>query len=95
MLAEKLDIDVLAVPTFLEEYGDISLSLAYYKAGLDKVIPKLEIFYDQMGKLQNSCQMKQDRGLMATCTFLRERLGDISSSITGRVESFDRHSKSM
>lgn len=95
LLAEKLEIDVLAVPTFLEEYGDIYLSLAYYKAGLDEIVPKLEIFYDQMGELQNSYQMKQDRGLMTTCTFLREQLGDISSSITGRFESFDRHSQSM
>ena len=94
-IAEKLEIDMMAVPTFLEEYGDIYLSLAYYKACLDEIVPKLEIFYDQMDELQNSYQMKQDRALMNTCTFLREQLGDISSSITGRFESFDRHSQSM
>ena len=94
-IAEKLEIEVMAVPTFLEEYGDIYLSLAYYKACLDAIVPKLEVFYDQMDELQNSYQMKQDKSLMNTCSYLRERLSDISSSITGRFESFDRHSQAM
>ena len=94
-IADKLEVEMMAVPTFIEEYGDIYLSLAYYKACLDAIVPKLEVFYDQMDQLQSSYQMKQDKGLMNTCSYLRERLSDISSSITGRFESFDQHSQAM
>lgn len=94
-MAERLDIEVFAVPAFLEEYADIFLSLAYYKSCLDDLIPKITRFLEAMRDLQDSFQMRSDPILMETCGTLSSRLNDITSSITGRFESFDRNSQSM
>jgi len=39
--------------------------------------------------------MRRDPILVHVCGFLRERLNDVTASLTGRFESFDRHSKDM
>lgn len=95
IMAEKLEIDMLAVPEFLEEYGDIFLSLAYYKQCLDELIPQITGFMQAMDDLEQSHQMRSDKGLMLTCEFLKDRLNDVTASLTGRFESFDKHSQAM
>lgn len=94
-LAKKLEIDIMDVPEFLEEYADIFLSLAYYKNCLDDLIPKIGRFIEIMDELEGNFHMRRDPILMHVCGFLRERLNDVTASLTGRFESFDRHSKDM
>ncbi len=95
MLAKKLEIDIMDVPEFLEEYADIFLSLAYYKNCLDDLIPKIGRFIEIMDELEGNFHMRRDPILMNVCGFLRERLNDVTASLTGRFESFDRNSKNM
>ena len=94
-LAKKLEIDIMVVPEFLEEYANIFLSLAYYKNGLDELIPKIGRFIEIMDELEGNFHMRRDPILMHVCGFLRERLNDVTASLTGRFESFDLHSKDM
>lgn len=94
-MSDKLEIDMGAVPEFLEEYGDIFLSLAFYRQCLDELIPQITAFIEVMDEFNESYQMKNDKSLMATCDFLRDRLNDITASITGRFESFEKHSEAM
>ena len=94
-LAKKLDIDIMDVPEFLEEYADIFLSLAYYKNVLDDLVPKISRFIEDIDDLEGNFHMRRDPILMNVCKFLRERLNDVTASLTGRFESFDRHSKDM
>ncbi len=94
-LAKKLDIDIMDVPAFLEEYADIFLSLAYYKNCLDDLVPKIGRFIEIMDELEGNYHMRRDPILMNVFGFLRERLNDVTASLTGRFESFDRHSKDM
>ena len=83
------------VPEFLEEYADIFLSLAYYKNVLDDLIPKIGRFLEIMHEVEENFYMRRDPILMIVCGFLRENLNDVTASLTGRFESFDRHSKDM
>lgn len=94
-LADSLDIDVEGVPLFLEEYGDIFLSLAYYRKCLDDLVPIIMEFIEAMHELKDNYQMRRDIALMKTCAFMEERLTDILASIAGRFESFETHSQSM
>ena len=94
-LAKKLEIEIMDVPEFLEEYADIFLSLAYYKNGLDDLIPKIGRFLKIMYEVEENFHMRRDPILMHVCGFLREKLNDVTASLTGRFESFDRHSKDM
>lgn len=94
-LAEKLDIKIMEVPSFLEEYAYIFLPLAYFKNTLDGLVPKILRFIEVMDELEGNYHMSHDTILMNVCGFLRERLNDVTASLAGRFESFDRHSKDM
>ena len=94
-LAEKLDIEIMEVPSFLEEYAYIFLSLAYFKNTLDGLVPKILRFIEVMDELEGNYHMSRDPILMNVCGFLRERRNDVTASLAGRFESFDRHSKDM
>jgi hypothetical protein len=95
MMATKLNINLADVPAFLEEYGDVFLSLAYFRDSLDQIVPMTIQFNDAMDELNQSYQMRSDRRLSKSVEFVREELQDITASITGRFESFDRNSQKM
>lgn len=95
MLAEKLQIDLMEVPRFLEDYGDTFLSLAYFKECLDDVVPKVMDFLENIDEMKNSFQLKNTHGFMAAVSYMEPRLNAIITSITGRFESFDQHTEHL
>lgn len=95
IMADKLKIELTDIPAFLEDYGDIFLSLAYFRECLDKLIPVITGFIDDIQEVQGNFQLRSDRNLMKTCTFMGERLSDITASVTGRFENFHQHSNQM
>ncbi|MFP6748303.1 MAG: hypothetical protein VCD66_11985 [Alphaproteobacteria bacterium] len=95
MIADKLGIDLMEVPLFLEEYGDVFLSLAYYKGALDEIIPRVTKFLDELDEINTNYQVRQMPRFEETCETLQMRFNDITASITGRFESFDRNSKTL
>ena len=95
MIADKLGINLEDVPNFLEEYGDVFLSLAYYKGALDEIIPRVTAFLDELTEINSNFQVRQMPRFAETCDMLQMRFNDITASITGRFESFDRNSKTL
>lgn len=51
MVASELKISLADVPKFLEDYGDVFMSLAYYKNCLDNLIPKVLTYNGAMEEL--------------------------------------------
>lgn len=94
-MAERLEVHPTEVPEFLEEYGDVFLSLAYYKDILDDLVPRLERFANDMHEILENHQVKQDTRIAGACEVLDSRLQDVAASITGRFESFERNSKTL
>ena len=94
-IAEKLQIELLDVPRFLEDYGDVFLSLAYFKEHLDDLVPRISAFLDGAQAMQSNFQLRNDPRFMSSCAFLEERLSAIITSITGRFESFNQHTAHM
>jgi hypothetical protein len=95
IMAEKLNIAIGDIPKFLEDYGDIFLSLAYFREVLDELIPQITELLEVMGEMKKSMQLAADRNLMKTCAYMEERLTDITTSITGRFENFHQNSSDM
>ncbi|MGF1611840.1 MAG: hypothetical protein ACFCUQ_20730 [Kiloniellales bacterium] len=93
ILAEKLQIELLDVPRFLEDYGDTFLSLAYFKECMDDVVPKVMDFLENIVDLRGNYQLKNTPGFISACNEIEPRLNSIITSITGRFESFDQHTK--
>ena len=92
---DKLQTDLVEVPRFLEDYGDTFLSLAYFKQCLDDIVPKVMEFLENLPILQKNYQLQNTHGFVSTCDAIDKKLNNVITSITGRFESFDRHSKDM
>ena len=95
MIADRLNIELIEVPRFLEEYGDVFLSLAYYKEHLDELVPQITAFIDTIGILRQTYQLRTDTRFQQSAHYLEERLNAIIASITGRFESFNQHTSHM
>jgi hypothetical protein len=90
MMAAKLEIGVEDVPKFLEDYGDIFLSLSYYRQCLDQIEPLVSGFIEWIEELRASWPAQRDANLSATCRSIHETMNATMLAITGRFESFDR-----
>ena len=94
-MADKLEITVDEVPNFLADYGDIFLSLSFFRQCLDRVTPTLTNFMQSMDTIRSNWQMRNDTRLIQTCLDVESRINELTAMITGRFESFDRSSKEM
>ena len=90
LMAKKLGIEIIEIPKFLEDYGDIFLSFSYYRQCLDGIAPSIDGFLEGMEEFKTNYQMRNDVNLMKTCDFMQSTINGLMSGITGRFENFDR-----
>jgi hypothetical protein len=95
LMAEKMSVRMEDVPTFLEDYGDIFLSFAYFKEELDKIVPSIKDLIIVLRELKSDQQWRQEKHFLSTCDNMEKSFTDIISSITKRFENFDQHSQSL
>ncbi|TWB42262.1 hypothetical protein [Nitrospirillum viridazoti] len=93
LLSQKLNIQLQDIPNFLEEYGDVFLSLAYFRSCLDGLVPEVQRFMAWVNEATKSEMITRDRLLMKMISDVMRMLTGITTSITGRFEAFDRRSK--
>jgi hypothetical protein len=94
-MADALGIEIMEVPAFLEDYGDIFLSLSYYKQCLDRLAPLLEVFINSMYEIRKNYQLRQDQNLLRNCEMIENTMNELTAAITGRFENFERSTKAM
>ena len=95
ILAQKLGIDMGEVPRFLEDYGDTFLSLSYFRHCMDKIEPIIDEFMHSVAELRTNYQLKTDRNLMQTATVVESTINELMAAISGRFETFDKHTEGM
>ena len=95
MMADQLEVGMDEVPLFLEDYGDIFMSLAYFREALDNLVPTITDFTDALVELRKNYQLSQDRNFVNSSKQIESDFNDITASITGRFESFERNSQGM
>jgi len=93
MMADRLKVELTEIPTFLEEYGDIFLSLAYFRRCIDEVVPEVQRFVEWMNAVRGSAEIARDKRVLNTIDQISGDVTEITASITGRFENFDRRSK--
>ena len=94
-MANSLNIDIMDVPRFLEDYGDTFLSLSFYRHCLDRLTPYFTACVDSLAPIRTHFQLKQNFNLMKNCDIIEEVINSMSASITGRLEVFERRSREM
>ncbi len=94
-MSETLMIDMQDVPRFLEDYGDVFLSLSYYRQCMDKIEPVLDEFLEALTELRGNYQFQQNNHLLETCKLIEATLNSLMAAISGRFETFDRYTGNM
>ena len=95
IMAAKLEIKPEQIPRFMEDYGDIFLSLSYYRSCLDNIEPIITEFIGSLDMLRGNYQLKTDKNLMNTIDMMEAVFNNLMVNITGRFETFDRSTKHM
>ena len=95
MMAEKLGIELADIPAFLEDYGDIFLSLSYYRQCLDRIEPVLREFIAAMSEIRANHQLQQDRNLMTSCDVLERTIKGLIADINAQFDSFNTETREM
>ena len=95
LLAERLGIEIQSIPSFIEDYGDTYLSLAYYQQCLDNILPSLSVFLKSARHLQKDDAVKRDMILSAACTLVEARLSIAARQIANTLESFRENTENM
>src|SRR3546814_400504 len=93
-IANMMGITISDIPDFLEKYGDIYLSLSYFRRCLDEIVPQFDHFAEWMEEIKSTI-LRDNRQLMDKCKFVNDGLNEVLSSVTGRFESFDRNSQTF
>ena len=94
-MADKLGVRLDQIPTFIEDYGDIFLSLSYYQQCFDAIMPKLEEFHRSMEDMKSSFQMKSKPLVIAEANRIQKILTALVAFVTRMFEDFKARSQDM
>ncbi len=94
-MAKTLNIDVMEVPRFLENYGDTFMSLSYFRHCLERLAPYFTAALEALTPIRKHFQLRQNPNLMRVCDHVEEVINSVTASITGRLELFERRTHQM
>jgi hypothetical protein len=95
LMADRLGIGVAEIPKFLEDYGDIFMSVSYYRHCLDALDPPTKSFFDSLQEIRGNRQLKQDPDLMQTCEAMQRSITGLMTRITGLFAHFEQSTTGM
>ncbi|MDX2223034.1 MAG: hypothetical protein SFV21_09815 [Rhodospirillaceae bacterium] len=95
VMAEKLDIAVEQIPKFLEDYGDIFLSLSYYQHCLDQLKPMLDGFVVGMNDMRSYQKVKSNPRLMTELERLEKTIAGLVTFLKRMFQDFAVRSRDM
>ncbi len=95
LIADKIQIDLAQVPLFLEDYGDIYLSIAYYRNILDQLDPKVENFVAAVEEIATHQQLKTNTDIVGTANKMNARVNKMRDVLRGRFQLFTQSTNEM
>ena len=91
-IAAELGIRVEAVPNYLENYGDMLMSLAFFRESLDELAPIVDEFLGTMNTVRDNQILAMDDDLMNICNEVENDVNELTAAIAGRFKMLDRMS---
>ena len=94
-IANSLQINLAKVPQFLEDYGDIYLSIAYYRNRLEQLEPSIDEFLAAMRAISSNQHLKSNPEIAATATKIATRVQKMHSVLHERFDHFAKSTEDM
>ena len=94
-LAEMLNIEIDDIPTFLQDYGDVYLSLAYYRHCNDDNIKKIAKFSDWLHELQRDPVARANGEFMRVSKAVEGVVKNTAAEVQHTLEMFEDRTSNM
>ena len=94
-MAKILNIRIDEIPSFLEDYGDIFLSLSYYRQCLENIKPSIAEILKSLDQIISSPQLRHDRELIKTCVMMKATITNLVHAIMRLFKQFHENSETM
>ncbi len=94
-LANRLQIELVEVPQFLEDYADIALSIAYFQELFDTLVPLANNFLSDLDYLLTVPEFKHDPRFVRDADKLKSAIDHIVAAVAARFEGFTRVTNNM
>ncbi len=95
VMSLRLGIDIAEVPKFLEDYGDIYLSVAYFRQCMDLVQPAIADFESSVAEILEHPQLKQNANLVAVSNRLNSKIQNLNNVARERFGVFSKSTNEM
>lgn len=94
-MSDKLGIPVEDVPVFLQDYGDVYLSVAYYRQCLDQIRPAIVGFLRAATALLAHRQLGKDYGVQKNCSAIKLKVERVSRALQRQFDDVARSTNAM
>ena len=95
MMSDKLGIGLEEVPVFLEDFGDIYLSVAYFRECWESVQSAFTDFCYSVDDIMENRTLKQDKTLMKTCDAVYDKFSSMNTGASDRFHDFEAQTSKM
>lgn len=92
-ISDALGLEVDQIPGFLEDYGDIFLSLSYFKRYLDQIRPDYEVLKAWMHEGIAQSHLRHNRDAMRACEVVTTNVDAAIRFVLSRFQAFDETSQ--
>lgn len=90
VMADRTGIPVTEIPTFLSEYSDVFLSVAYYRHSFESLSDEIERFLVWIHELQQVRDVKTSGRTVNSCVKTEECIRQLTASVRERMTRFNR-----
>lgn len=94
-MAGKLDMPLHEVPRFIQEYGDVYMSVAYYRECLDIIRPTIWDFLRSATEILEHQQLSQNFPLTNACGRMRSKVKKIEDTLWRQFSLFGQSNVQM
>jgi len=95
MFAQMLSIQADEIPKMLADYGDLYMSISYYRELLQTIGPIIGQFNESIDQILSNRQLQQNQILIKNCTQVQTKFKSMTSNVLTRIKNFDQVSKSV
>jgi hypothetical protein len=95
MFAQTLSIRVYEIPKMLDDYGDLYMSISYYRQLLNSIGPIIGQFNASIDEIRSNRQLQQNQNLIKNCTQIQTKFKGMTGNVLRHFKTFDEMSKTM
>lgn len=94
-MAARLEVDLMRIPQFLEDYADVYMSLSFYRQCLERIAPLLSDVLTALHAIRDARAFAGDYGLIVDSRLIEQKLNRLYEDVVGVLDDFRQRTEHM